>query len=418
MTDRGMEEQASLYVLDLLSGEELEAFEKRLHGSTDLRRLVRELRKGTFQYARQVEQPVRMDLLDGIHQRLGIHSPAQISSEIRSKVSPFPWSFAWGAAAILFFCMNLLLLFILGQKTSVDASSLLSQSESETAADGLVIEDSESLSAEDTMLLRAHIQRLREALSNRDKDLSTRDSTLDSLISENEEIRAYNAGWQREYTRLAARFLPFFESNDGMSRFTVIEMVDAEAYAQQAPRRGFADLAGSFLEGEGNIAGVGDIAFVGPIASGVGIQTANLGEESPGLTPSVRGESRTVLPGAFADSADLAYEEVEIVTSPTIVETGEPAGFTVWRDDEQKGFLDLYNLPEPAQGEAAFLWVRASEYEPYIGVGFVPELENGTGSLFYEVDEPNFTPTEILITGENEGQPGEVPSGNILLRGP
>ena len=90
-------------------------------------------------------------------------------------------------------------------------------------------------SAHGDLIRQAHIQRLREALSNRDKDLSTRDSTLDSLISENEEIRAYNAGWQREYTRLAARFLPFFESNDGMSRFTVIEMVDAEIGRVLAP---------------------------------------------------------------------------------------------------------------------------------------------------------------------------------------
>ena len=110
--------------------------------------------------------------------------------------------------------------------------------------------------------------------------------------------------------------------------------------------------------------------------------------------------------------------DMEIVNSPAINDNGDPAGFTVWRDDEQKGFLDLYNLPEANLGEAAFLWVRASELEPYLPVGYLPELENGTGSLFYEVDESHFTPSEILVTSEVEDQPGGVPSENILLRGP
>jgi hypothetical protein len=93
-------------------------------------------------------------------------------------------------------------------------------------------------------------------------------------------------------------------------------------------------------------------------------------------------------------------------------------GFTVWRDDEQKGFLDLYNLPQADSGQEAYLWVRSSELEPYVPVGYLPDLENGTGSLFYSVDEPDFTPTEILITSEDAIEPAQQPSGSILLRGP
>ena len=93
-------------------------------------------------------------------------------------------------------------------------------------------------------------------------------------------------------------------------------------------------------------------------------------------------------------------------------------GFSVWRDDEQKGFLDLYNLPQPEAGRDAFLWVRASEYDPYVPVGYLPELEGGSGSFFYSVEEPQFTPTEILITAEDAYEPGSEPSGDILLLGP
>ena len=267
MIDKGIEEQATLYVLDLLAGDELSSFEDELRNSPDLKRLVRELRKGVFEPAKNTQGTIRMGLLDGIHTRLGIEGGSAPVSTTERQIS-FPWTYIWAIAAMVFLGLNLMLLFIIGNRGAVNSAGGSADTGS-IAAVGSSAPSGENLSMEDTLVLQAQIERLRTALSSKEIDLRSREEILADLESENEEIRSYNAGWQREYTRLASKFLPFFESNDGMSRFTVIEMVDAESYDLQSPRKGFADLAGSFLSGEGNIAGVSDIAFVGPVAAGL-----------------------------------------------------------------------------------------------------------------------------------------------------
>ena len=264
----------------------------------------------------------------------------------------------------------------------------------------------------DAKTLEARIFRLRTQLTDRESELQRLMEARSKLEAENKEVRQFNAGWQREYMHLAARVLPFFESKDGLSRFTVIEMVDVQAFDSQQPRKGFADLAGRFLTGEGNIAGVGSADFVGPVVEGAGITTGAAIDPGTGLAAN-----------SLANPIPQANRSVEAVSpvedNASVAPTRDSAmGFSVWRDDEQKGFLDIYNLPQPGQGRDAFLWVRASELDPYIPVGYLPELENGTGSFFYSVDEPQYTPTEILITAEDAYEPGPAPSGEVLLLGP
>jgi hypothetical protein len=133
--------------------------------------------------------------------------------------------------------------------------------------------------------------------------------------------------------------------------------------------------------------------------------------------PMARGDT-VALPDSAAAGAPAPAEAAPAEAASLAAAEARPAGFTVWRDDEQKGVLDLYNLPGADIGQRSFLWVRSSELEAYIPVGILPELDNGTGSLFYSVDEPNFTPTEILITAEPDGVDAVVPTGPVLLRGP
>jgi hypothetical protein len=93
-------------------------------------------------------------------------------------------------------------------------------------------------------------------------------------------------------------------------------------------------------------------------------------------------------------------------------------GFTIWREEDRKGFLDIYNLPPLPAGEDYFLWVRSSRNKPYIPVGHLPYLEDGDGSLFFSVDEETFDrPREILVTAELEAQPAS-PSARSYLVGP
>lgn len=411
MMDRQTEELAALYVLDLLEGQEREDFERRLAGSPELRRQVRDFTRGLHDPAAVDPGPARWDLLAGIHQKLGADTPMPEPARAGSgrRRASLPWAFIWASAAAILLLMNLALLFLLESGSPAGKGDRFAG-----IAEGAV-EDAGVESADPDPIrqfLEARIRRLEGELSESRSLLAASEETREVLERENREVREYNAGWQREYHRLAARFLPFFEPNDGMGRFTVIEMVDARAFATDAPRRGFADLAGEFLLGQGNIAGTAPEDFVGPVAAGAGTASAASAGEL-GLTPLARSEST-----ARSDESGTEPVPPGSTEAPLAGEYGEAVGFTVWRDDEQKGFLDIYNLPDPPDGSAPYLWVRSSEFEDYLPVGYLPELENGSGSVFYSVEEPNFTPAEIVITAEDAVQPGSEPSGEILLRGP
>lgn len=401
------EETAALYVLDLLSEQEHVAFEAAMAESAELRRYVRELSSGLHEPLKSLEGPSRPDLLPAILARTGdARPPASAVAGKNSRIlsSAVPWSIIWASAAALFLVLNLVLLFVLSEQSSVRASDLVAADSSESRP---VAPGSRTGGGGDRLLLESRVERLEEELDDARATLAESREEQTLLERENAEVKAFNSEWREEYARLAARFLPFFEPNNGLGRFTVIEMVDAEAFEQDLPRRGFADLAGRFLTGEGNIAGINPNDFVGPLVEGAGASNARL--DTAGTV---------LMPVAGAGEQDAASDEEAITEEVPQRESSRPTGFTVWRDDEQKGFLDLYNLPSPPEGREAFLWVRSSELDPYIPVGNLPALENGTGSLFYSVDEPNFTPADILITAEPEGGSGSAPAGTILLRGP
>jgi len=417
MIEKHTEDLAADYVLDLLTAEDRQEFETRLHSDAELATFVRELSNALHAPLKRRMAAPRPDLFAVISQRIG--SDERIKGEtisvsdnsLRAKGTPF-WTAFWAIAAAILLFLNLSLLLLLNRESSSISGAVRMEASAEEPGD-----TGKDLSAAGTVLqgegYRAEISRLQDLLAERENELGEALASRQDLADEVEEARSINAGWQHEYARLAARVLPFFEPNDGMSRFTVIEMVDAEAYAREEPRLGFNELASLYLTGEGNIGGAGPTAFVGPVADGLNEEPEVVQLGQAGLTPVAR-----------SDLANPAAGPVDSSGSSAMPATGQteagsrPAGFTVWRDDEQKGFLDVYNLPEPAPGEQAYLWVRSGELDPYLPVGELPQLDNGTGSLFYSIDETNYTPSEILITSERPGEVGEAPSEQILLRGP
>lgn len=418
MIDDRTDEQAALYALDLLSGEEKRIFEASLSKSPALRKRVREFSSSLHAPLRDLAGPARPDLLHGILARVEESPSAPVSRPVprpESRYAQFPWAYIWGAAALLFLFLNIGLLAILNRDPGTPGSPKADIIAARESNSGGMSVQTDSLNPANPSLLQARIARLEESLAQRDETLRRINDERFELKAENEEFRSYNAGWQREYARLASRFLPFFEANDGLSRFTVIEMVDANAYQEGLPRLGFNELAARYLTGEDNIAGTGPGEFVGPFVEGAGIASGVSESGQVGLTPIAQSDA------AAAAFSELRSPEMnpDLSSDAAVAEVSQrAAGFTVWRDDEQKGFLDLYNLPLPQEGEDAFLWVRSGELDPYLPVGAIPELNNGTGSLFYSVDEPNFTPSEILITSESPGAAASEPSGPILLRGP
>lgn len=416
MIDKATEERATLFVLDLLDEGERRVFEEEIEGSGELKELVRELTESLYAPQRAGRSPDRPDLLNGILERVQpTPAPAAEGSLTRpainrNQATGLPWAWIFGAAAVLLLGMNFVLLTLMREQSVLIRPD--SGGESPNAAVGGP--DAELSGEADPQALEARIERLQRDLERKEAELAVLQSEKGRMEARIAEVREFNTGWQLEYARLAARLLPFYEPNDGMSRFTVIEMVDAEAFAQQLPRRGFADLAGRFLAGEGNIAGTGSGEFVGPVVEGAGVLSATLDPDAAGLNP-LAGE-----PGSFSGESLAAQDSGDAAPADSgEPETaGRPTGFTVWNDNEQKGFLDLYNLPEAGEGLERYLWVRSSELDPYLPVGTLPDLDGGTGSVFYSVEEETFTPSEILITAEPVDGVGDEPSGTIILRGP
>ena len=415
MIDTRTEELAALFVLDLLDSNERKRFESQLANSPELKQLVREMSAALYNPAKKTEVSPRPDLLVGILSRIeGLKRSQQPARKARkgASLSSLPWTYIWASAALLFLALNLVLLMILNGERASLADTYMAAAESDLPLDSEPSALPSPSLRDERMLLSARITRLENALSEAEETLMTVSAQRDVLLGENEEIKTYNSGWQREYARLVARFLPFFEPEGGLSRFTVIELMDDSGSAPRSLGGGFAELAGRFLSGESKIAGVSSHELMGPFFEGAGVASAQ-DSTRPGLSPVAQEPSSR--PGI---DADTSAQPPSARSDPLHATEGDAVGFSVWRDHEQKGFLDVYNLPSAGEGQQAYLWVRSSELEPYLPVGELPELENGRGSLFYSVDEPNFTPTEILITAEPEQGVGSQPGGSILLRGP
>lgn len=412
MMDRQTEEEAALYVLDLLEGEERADFEARLATSPELRRSIRELQEGLYGPVRQSGGPARPDLLPGILARAESEGTA-VKDPGRGKLFPgrMRWSAIWAAAAVVLLGLNLFLLSLLSRPPASAGEGL----GKEGALSGRTVDAAELLPEEG---LLARIRWLEEALASREAALEEVVEERSAFSQRTTELQAINSGWQREYARLASRMLPFFQENPGLSRFTVIELVDHEVIEKDLPRLGFTDLAGRFLTGEANISGANPGEFIGPVVEGAGVGSASADALQGGLNPFGRSGSSSMQTGISGERGSSEGSGTETAVGEADVLGERPAGFTVWRDDEQKGFLDLYNLPSAGEGEEAYLWVRSSELEAYRPVGELPSLDNGTGSFFYSVDEPNFTPAEILITAEPIDGTGSHPAGDILLKGP
>ncbi len=185
----------------------------------------------------------------------------------------------------------------------------------------------------------------------------------EALLAENKTIKAFNESWETEYMNLAQRMLPFVESRDGLGQFTVIDLVNVKG-SSNSNNRGEGDIAEYFL-------------------------------------------SRSPLKFASVKMSDIP----EMDESITI-------GYTVWKKDEKRGYIDLYNLPEAGPNRAPFLWVRSVPTESYIPVGYLPALDMGTGTFYFTINQKAFNPTEVLITEETVTGPGKQPSRHRLMVGP
>lgn len=268
----------------------------------------------------------------------------------------------------------------------------------------------------DELLSRIRQTELENATREAERRLREGDSGLET--DEYQALMEQQMMLAEAYETLSDRYLSLFDSRPGLARFTVIELVDANTFATNGPRMGLAELARQFLMNDINYDGHDPLYGPG-LESGQGITLSSLAAATRWPTPDSKDpsvieffEGSTQTPGEYApDSAAGGDQYIPVGMNDT------PFAFTVWSDDDQKGFMDIHNLPAVPEGESAKLWVRAAGTDEYLLIGVVPAFEKGTGSLFYSIEEPDFSPGEVIITIESDPQ-AEQPSARILLRGP
>ena len=202
--DPQLQENASLYVLDVLSRSERDAFEALLKQDPALAVEVAKLRDALFAPARSLQGTARPDLLVGIHQRLQLPTPE--TAPHRPLARFFSWSSLWAAAAIVLFSINLSLLWQLRQTASIPPPLASAATVSAVAQSDTRTTMAQSSIAQPDVTDGEFILRRNNQLS--------------------EEARR----WEQAYLELAARSLPYFVSDSGLSRYTVVEMTPPQRH--------------------------------------------------------------------------------------------------------------------------------------------------------------------------------------------
>lgn len=391
-----LEEKAALFVLDLLDPRERAAFANLLANDPDLRSLVDETQEGLSLYAAaesRSESPsmdVEERLLRGIREGGAATGPAGAKSGKGGEVPPRPkrsviarasvWF--WPAAALVMLGVNLFLTRELWEARSdgniasgagvrVDPSVLAEYGIARGG--GALANHLESIHGERDRL-RARIDDAVSDSGEAWERVRLLEFSNESLVEERD--LAFDA-----YENLLERAAPLMGGHRGFARYTVMELLPADA--DGAGPLGLARLAGSLLQRPG-------IALLDSDAI-------------PDSAP----------PGAIA--ADPFLDE----SGPPIALDEMSFALSVFDETTGRGFMDVHNLPEAAEGESFHLWMRgAAGDDGFVALGGLPAgLAGRSGSLFFEVPPGTLAPVEIIITAEEDSDP-IAPGGPVVLRGP
>ncbi len=168
-----------------------------------------------------------------------------------------------------------------------------------------------------------------------------------------------------------------------IGRLAAMELVDPASYAR-GERRGLVAIARGLLTEPGIV--ISDPADRPPAQ-----QPDNPAAVSPGATP-----------------------------PPQTPSTGQPYAWSVFDEEEARGYLNYYNLPTVPPDQSLQLWVKQAGSSTYQNVGEVtPPNANGAGSVTYPLPKGSPPPTEVLITQEpRNATPIQPTSGTAVVRGP
>lgn len=214
---------------------------------------------------------------------------------------------------------------------------------------------------------------------------------------------------ERERDLLASRMDAFFQPHEGKGQLTVIEL-----HPEGSASRGLVrDLQHALLDPSSQLVLAEDLS-AGRGAWGAFTMDAGSGD------PVVVDDQGRRWSYDYGTGQWVAVEPTP--SAPPAEESGStegPAALAIWRPDLQQGFLNLYGLPTPAEGNHFTLWVREGENAGYVPVGVLPDPNGNVLLIDFTVGDPLLNPSEILVTEEPEADDNaEGPSGTIILRGP
>lgn len=196
----------------------------------------------------------------------------------------------------------------------------------------------------------------------------------DARTRELEQLRHAVADLQRVHQQLRERYDALVERTTGLgvlerelNRFSTMELVDSTSHAR-GERRGLVSIGRNILTEPGVVI-------------------------APDVPPPPAGSTTQTLRPPYA--------------------------WSVFDEKDQRGYLNVYNLPPVGPEQALQLWVRATDAPTYQRVVEIPpQLPAGNGSVQYTLPGATAAPVEILITIEPRAVTPAIPSGPVVLRGP
>ncbi|MBL9208488.1 MAG: anti-sigma factor [Opitutaceae bacterium] len=369
------------FLLGEMDAAQHQAFSDRLARDPVAARAFKDCADSLAHFAVSTAAPQAVSEFERANNLAGVLARAKPQNVVpaRRRMVPLPW--AWPVAAAFLLVLNLLQFLGgrgqgfhfsrsagTGETTPIAPGSTTAGTRDRNSAPAGGASSNPSPAATDSgptssARLAAEFARLEELRREYDTLQQARDG-LD---------KQYNAALQQ----LARRAL----TEQGIGRLAAMELVDANSYAR-GDRKGLMNLARDLLTEPGIVA-------VDPGKNG-----------QPGLGTA---ETPSLVPGSPA--------------SPSAIES--PYAWSVFDEKDNRGYLNLYNLPQVPATDTLQVWVKPAGSVEFQPVGLVPPQYYGkSGSVSYELPAGSATPSEVLITLEPRQNRPTRPTGPVVLRGP
>lgn len=424
MPDPLHDDRLMRYLLHDLSPEEYLAFQETLDESpstrAQLRELGNDLREWSYGHSAEIVPPKRVweAVRERIRTETRTHPPESVKFPLWQSI-PF-----WRAAAIILLALNLLWLA---------PQVLVSRRAAETpkTTDSAITLASQTNSGSPTEMPADRFPPDAPGLTGDPTDLQMRlrESEIRVLELREELLAAQRTRRHIEQDRdhLISRLNAFFQPSEGRGHLTLIELHPEGT----EPSTLIDEIQQSLLD-SGNAVAAADVDG----------STSNTDQGPPIVFDSMRGagdfgqEFNGIAVGYSTTDANVPLQDESMDNATGTPQTSEsveqdlearfstgaevinaPSTVLIWRDDLQVGQIDFPGLADPAPGSQYNLWAKGSESSDYILIGVLPASGGEVLKIDFTINQPDFNPTEIILTEESSSTTTQ-PVGNIILKGP